>query len=53
MQVSSVSQYTAPVMPVSPPPPVKTTVDNDGDNDNGAPEARPAPGTGQIVDVRA
>lgn len=55
MQVSAVQAPTTPP-PVSPVPPVSAKKDNDGDNDNGAPDkvkASNPPGVGANLDISA
>jgi len=55
MQVSAVP-HAASVAAVASPPPAKPPapkVDSDGDHDHGAPDAKPANGTGAKVDIKA
>ncbi len=53
MSISALSSAAAAYTP--PVPPVPAVKDNDGDNDNGAPEVKAAtpPGVGAKLDIKA
>jgi hypothetical protein len=54
MSISAVSSSAVGYMPPSTPAPAQPATDNDGDNDNGAPDVKAAtpPGVGVNLDMK-